>query len=350
MIVTRPLNNRKGMALLLTISLVSVLAVVTLQFNRDMRHEYMLSAGLKNSVWLGEMAQSGITIARQILLKDKEDNSFDSLHDSWALLAEEDLSTLFDLGEMQIGIADETGKFQINAMVTRKKKDQPPKTKADAQKAGQHDDDVRNILWRLLRAEPYLVEDGSAREIIDALIDWIDSGDGDGEEEYGAENSYYQSLDPPYSCKNGPVESIEELLLVKGITAEILYGTEEKPPLAPLLTPLGDDGKININTAELPLLQAIAMDLDKNTAEALISFREDDTNQEKLADPQWYKNNIPSFPTDIADKMQKQDLITVTSNFFTIKATAKFNSRQKALTATVERSDQELAILRWDAE
>lgn len=191
----------------------------------------------------------------------------------------------------------------------------------------QHEIDVRNILWRLLRAEPFLVEDGDARGIIDSLIDWMDSGDGDGEEEYGAENNYYRSLDPPYSCKNGPVESIDELLLVKGITSELLYGTDERPPLAPLLTAWDSDGKININTADALLLQSLNQGMDRETAEAMISYREDENNREQLATTGWYKN-VPSFPGDIE---LQQDLIKTVSTFFTIEATAGFEVQKKRL-------------------
>ena len=343
------LHNDKGMALLLTISLVSILAVVTLQFNRNMRQEYIVSAGLKNSVLLGEIAQSGIVIARQILMLDQEENSFDSLYDSWALLADEEFGELFESGHLGLTVLDESAKFQVNAMVTRKREGQKPKSTKESNKQMQHENDVRNVLWRLLRAEPFLVEDGQAREIIDSLIDWIDSGDGNGEEEYGAEESYYQSLNPPYSCKNGPIDSIEELLLVKGFTHELLYGTKEKPPLAPLLTPLGDDGEININSAELPLLQAIALGLDKNSAENMISFREEEKNKAQLGDPEWYRS-APTFPGDIADKIKEQNLVTVASTFFTISATAELNEQQKTVTAAVERTDDGIVTLRWDTE
>jgi len=344
-----PLNNQKGMALLLVISLVSVLAIITLQFNREMRQAYIVSAGLKNSIKLGEMARSGITIGEQTLLLDLEENMFDSPHDSWALLADENFSTLFEEGTIKITVADETGKFQINAMVTRKKEGQQPNSQEMNTKQAQRESDVRNILWRLLRAEPFFVEDGDARGIIDSLIDWIDSGDGDGEEEFGAEDNYYNSLTPPYSCKNGPVESIEELLQVKGITRELLYGTEEKPALAPLLTFLGDDGKININSASLLLLQAIGDNLSKGMAESMIDFREDEVNSEQLADPQWYRI-VPSFPGDIAETIKKQDIATVVSKFFTIQVTTEFNTQQRTITATVERTNGEIAILRWHSE
>lgn len=338
------LGNHRGMALLLVISLVSVLAIVTLQFNRDMRHDYVVSANLRNSVRLGVIARSGITLAELILLKDREENNFDSLHDSWALLNEEDLSLLFAPETLELAVRDEGGKFQINAMVTRKKEGKVATSDNDEQDV-QHEIDVRNILWRLLRAEPFLVEDGDARGIIDSLIDWMDSGDGDGEEEYGAENNYYRSLDPPYSCKNGPVESIDELLLVKGITSELLYGTDERPPLAPLLTAWDSDGKININTADALLLQSLNQGMDRETAEAMISYREDENNREQLATTGWYKN-VPSFPGDIE---LQQDLIKTVSTFFTIEATAGFEVQKKKVTATVERQDKAIFLMRWDS-
>src|SRR5258708_24830817 len=39
----------------------------------------------------------------------------------------------------------------------------------------------------------------------------------------GAEDDYYSSLAQPYHCKNGPLESLEELLLVKGVTSNLLF-------------------------------------------------------------------------------------------------------------------------------
>ena len=57
-----------------------------------------------------------------------------------------------------------------------------------------------------------------------AIVDWVDadSNTRDG----GAEDDYYTSQNPPYHCKNGPLESIEELLLVKGVTWQMLFGRD----------------------------------------------------------------------------------------------------------------------------
>ena len=43
---------------------------------------------------------------------------------------------------------------------------------------------------------------------------------------YGAESDYYTSLDPPYEPRNGALKSIDELLQVAGVTADLLYGED----------------------------------------------------------------------------------------------------------------------------
>ena len=43
---------------------------------------------------------------------------------------------------------------------------------------------------------------------------------------YGAEQSYYSSLDPAYEPPNRPLAALDELLAVRGITPELLYGLD----------------------------------------------------------------------------------------------------------------------------
>jgi hypothetical protein len=61
-------------------------------------------------------------------------------------------------------------------------------------------------------------------EVADAILDWID--DDETLRAYGAESDYYTSLDPPYESRNGALESIDELLQVAGVTADLLYGED----------------------------------------------------------------------------------------------------------------------------
>src|SRR5262249_57796060 len=56
------------------------------------------------------------------------------------------------------------------------------------------------------------------------ILDWIDADSTP--RSTGAEDDYYMGLNPPYHCKNGPLDSLEELLLVKGVTPQLLFGND----------------------------------------------------------------------------------------------------------------------------
>ena len=82
---------------------------------------------------------------------------------------------------------------------------------------------------------------GMTVNIADAILDWIDEDDV--VREYGAEASYYSGLDPPYSPKNGPLETIEELLLVRGVTPDLLFGRD-----------INRNGLIDMQEQQMPLI------------------------------------------------------------------------------------------------
>jgi general secretion pathway protein K len=389
----QPLTNNHGMALLIVLTVISLIIVLTIQFNQNMRQDLVTSGIESDNTRLEFMARSGINLAMAALDNDAKENEHDSLQDSWALLADENLSPLFDSGSLSVEITDNSGKFQINSIVLTKTGEQEDtqnqgggnqldtiKLLSPKQAAAQ-EQAARNILWRLLRNEPFSLEDSEARTIIDSLIDWIDAGDGDWEQEFGAESSYYQSLKTPYPCKNGPVEFIEELLLVKGLTPELLFGDNKHPGLAKLLTTHGTDGKININTADPLLLQALHEDLTKQMADDMLAFREDTNNKDSLASIKWVTEVLPSLSGQNGLKN-----ITVKSNSFTVMAQARdgqvslaprmdkerpqardgqvslapgmdkerpqarLDSSSKKITATLQRDSQKTTLLHWRVE
>ena len=75
-------------------------------------------------------------------------------------------------------------------------------------------------------------------EIVNSILDWIDS-----DEEArvgGAESIYYEGLEVPYACRNAPLESIEELLQIQGVTPTLFYGEDANRNGS--LDPNEDDG------------------------------------------------------------------------------------------------------------
>ncbi len=66
--------------------------------------------------------------------------------------------------------------------------------------------------------------DGMTPDVVAAIIDWRDE---DNEvTPGGAEAEYYLSLQPPYLPRNGPVQTLRELLMVRGISGELLLGKD----------------------------------------------------------------------------------------------------------------------------
>lgn len=71
------------------------------------------------------------------------------------------------------------------------------------------------------------VADSKSRSIIaDSILDWIDSDHL--HKLNGAEDDYYEGLNLPFEAKDRRIDTIEELLLVRGMTPAIFYGGESE--------------------------------------------------------------------------------------------------------------------------
>lgn len=118
------------------------------------------------------------------------------------------------------------------------------------------------------------VEFGSATTMVtNSILDWIDEDDLRRLE--GAETPYYMGLEHPYPAKNGPLQSIEELLLIRGIDTALFWGTDEHPGLADFLTVSGDAQKLDINSAS-PRVMALVPGIRQETIDTIIDQRSTD--------------------------------------------------------------------------
>ena len=131
----------------------------------------------------------------------------------------------------------------------------------------------RPLLENLLRQCG--LERGAARDtVIDSVLDWRDAN-----REHrlnGAEEDYYRGLDPPYSCKDGPFDVVEELLLVRGVTPRLFAGGEvagqKKPGLRDLVSTRSPDLP-NAWTAPQAVLDAVGLARPLPPARPLILSR-----------------------------------------------------------------------------
>jgi type II secretory pathway component PulK len=110
-------------------------------------------------------------------------------------------------------------------------------------------------------------------EVVDSILDWKDPSRA-GHRLSGADDSYYEGLPDPYKAKHGPFDVPEELLLVKGIKPEYLYGGKDIKPILPLITTFGT-GALNINTVSPDLMTL--MGLNTFEIEAILKQRNAET-------------------------------------------------------------------------
>ena len=316
------------MALVLTLLTISFLVAVTVQLMVTVDRQVSVSTAQREQVRLDSLVLAGLNLARAALLADQKENKFDSPHDSWAAFDQEKIKALVGDADLKITVADLSGRLQVNAL-------------------GQKANKKYREIWRrfLLSGRFAIADENEAEALLDTLSDWIDQGDV--ERFHGAKESYYRSLTPPYSCRNGKVAYPEELLLVKGMTSRIMYGDKEHEGIIDYITVTGDDGKINLNTAPLTVLQALHPDMTEKLAQELIDYREDPQHKEALTTSTWYRQ-VSGFPISID---LGNDLYVVTSKYFNIMSSAAINQYRRTGTGVLLRAEnQEQAVLFWKIE
>lgn len=342
--MVKMIGNDRGIALLLVIAVTTILVATALEYNRRARFTVISSAAARDRLTLSQMAFSGIHAAMALLAKDRAESDIDSLQEDWAdsdkikQLLEE---IPFDDGELSVVVNDEMGRIQINALVTF------PESR-------NFNESQRTLLERYLNYfkndDEQAADDNQPPAIINSLKDWLDSGDDEAITGLsGAESSYYQDLSPAYASRNGPIPDINDLLLVKGITPELFYGSSEKPGIEEFLTVYGMQpgagtsftfpGKININTAELPVLVAMLPSENADLAQAFLELRQEaagDQDAHDFSSPAWYKNI-----SGLAGVQLDQNLITTASDIFRIISAATLRDHKLTTTAVVQRVKNE---------
>ena len=332
--------DKRGMALLITLTIITLLIVTTTELNRRARVTIYSTATIRDRLILSQMLVSGVNAAQAILVEDNKKSEIDSVQEDWAdpeKISEVLQSLAFEEGELTVRISDERSRIQVNALVTFPE--------------GRSFNKLQLILWeRFLSLASLYYDDmeemDSVNTIINSIKDWIDSGDDDATTGLtGAESDYYEEMDPPYTARNAPFTYLPEMLQVKGITPELFYGKDEAPGISGYLTVSGMtdgagkgftfNGKININTADVPVLMALLPEVNEDLVLAIHDYRLEksaDTYIHNLTGSTWYKD-VPCA----GDLEIDPDLITTRSDFFRIEADASLGEIKMAATAVVKR-------------
>lgn len=256
--------DKRGSALIVALWVVLLLSILVGGLAFEMKVEANVASYYRKRVKAQYLALAGIEWTKAMLAKKVTDVVVDGELVVEAGQDEELVRSAYRVQKMGQGfdLVRELGEGTFTLMV------RPEAAKGFninllAQQAAS-DPDARCILEEILdQAEvPVDLHD----ELIDCLIDWVD--DNDNHQVNGAESDDTFYRERGYEVKNAPLDSVEELLLIKGWTEAIVFGG---PPLErdglPMLGvydkfTVWGDGKISVNDADELLLYSIC-DIDE---------------------------------------------------------------------------------------
>lgn len=237
--------------------------------------------------------------AGRILTRDAEeagDTATDHLNEDWATILP---PIQVEGGEVSGHIEDMQGRFNLNNLITDNKINET----------------------ELKRFQRLLDALGIETNLANAVLDWMDS---DLQPRFpdGAEEDEYLKFEPPYRNPNTPFVDVSELRLVKGMTPAVYTA------LAPYITALPKATSINVNTAPALVLRTLADGITETDAQSLVDARETEPF-----------TKIDDFLQQ--DALAGRDIgnegLSVTSEFFRVKAEAQIGQTRSRLTSLLVR-------------
>ena len=313
----KTLKTERGTALVLTLLIIITLAGLTLGFSSESGLELTLAGYAKDSTRAYQLARSGINIALELLARD-EDFEMDTFNEDWRQFGSIPLAEgIVEAGvSFSGGMVDENSKININLLRNSQ---------------GEIDEKREAQMRRLFRAM------GVKEERLNPVLDWLDADDI--ERQDGAEGYFYQNLEEPYECANGPFLTVGQVFLVRGMRDLERFGEKKRKKLMDYLT-IHSDGKININTAPKEVLESLGENMDSALAAAIVEYRKEESF-ESIDD----LRKVPGMDDEVLAEIR--EWITVKSSTFSIEAHVNCNGAVASIKTIAQRQGNKAKLIYW---
>lgn len=300
------MNTERGVALVIVLWIAVILSGIVLAGAAITRTEIRRAYYPVQELQALGLAIDGVERVKDELCRDT--TGYTCLNQGWRTAAYAPGSE--EKGSLYVSVEDEESKMNLNT--------------AD-----------NASLRRLLEA----LNMGNSDEIASAIADWRDSDSA--ARPFGAEEDYYLSLEVPRSCKNAPLDSLDELRIVKGGEGNDRIGILEKAGT------LYSSGKINVNTASAEVLASLP-GLGYAEAQTIIAARNGPDLTAGTGDdiPFTIESDVRAL---VGEDVYRQiaGSITVQSSFFKVRSTGTVHKVTKAVETVLERSGKKIKLRYW---
>ena len=304
-------KNERGVALLAVLLGIALMTLLVVDFAMTAGLGFVSAANQANELRAYYLGRSGVNLGLALLAEDaradaKADSPFDSLNDTWAM----PFPTMpLEGGNVAVTVVDETRKLNINAMIDQNGTPNQPAIQR------------MERLFTILNVDPALIP---------GIVQWITpsiSTNG------GVGADYYLGLRPPYQPRFGPMPTIADLQMVKGINEAVFNR------IRPFVTVMPET-QVNVNTASGQVLAALEPELmeDQKTVEEIIAARSTRPFT-KVTD---VVNEIPGVS---AFGTRLTQVLTTRSQYFTINGMGTYADARKVIAATFHREQTGIGTL-----
>ncbi|HPC94172.1 MAG TPA: type II secretion system minor pseudopilin GspK [Sedimentisphaerales bacterium] len=309
--------RRNGFILVVVLGMVMLLSALLFAFHRTTRRSLEMAEGFRRSERAMHSALAGLSVA---IAAVAEANDVTSAHRFADLRTGKEVFSVNN-GTCTLTITEENGRINVNTL-----KDQ------NGQLHRKRIDQLLRLIDLLNRRKD--IGERIGYSVVAAIIDWIDPDDdvtllpfvnAAGQ---GVESSYYETLRPPYRCKNGPMDTIEELQGVRGITPEVFATLRE------LLTTTGS-GRININAAPPLVIESLCEQMDSTLARMIVQ-RRDFKPFETTAE----LRQVPGMTDNVYLAIQDMIEVQPSDSYYRVQTTGQSEDRTFGIEALLHRNTQ----------
>jgi general secretion pathway protein K len=284
--------SERGIALILVLWIVTILSMAAMSFSLFTRSEAQATLSYKEELEHKFFAEAGLRRAIMELFYRKANGQQQVLLEGFEIFQCDGRTYTGELaeGHYRLMITDESGKINLNGLT----------------------DGNGVVLKNILMNNG--VADEEATVIVDSILDWKDQDNI--HRLSGAEDEYYQSLPQPYKAKNSDFETLEELFLVRGLSASILLGSGAKKGILPYCTIYSKSDKINLNAAPLEVLKAIP-GISEAIIDRILLYRDLKPDEKVQLIAGWLGadfNVIAPYATDVESNVYSIDAVGYKDN------------------------------------
>ena len=332
-----------GSALIVVLWVTGLLAMFVAGFAFDMQIEARITSASRKKLKAEYLARGGYALAQMALMEtlDNDVNNPDrsvymgkgndsQLRNGVIALAQgggADFSRQLDDGTITVSIQPENANMNVNSLIFV----------TDRQKTYESWKDLFDIA-----NVPFENRDA----LVDCLVDWVDEDDLS--QLNGAESDYYESLDPPYSAYNGPIATVEDLMLIKGFNERMVEtGRTVYESVSSYLTTYADNEKININAASEETLIAF-FGMDAQIAESIVSERRGTDGLEGTEDDKPFKDiNDLLSRVPVLDPGIGAHLTFTAGGRYRVKIAGQVGNLRHSVVCVLQLTDKKLVVLHW---